>query len=100
MKVNIENLENEILISIEGRLDTVNAVEFEQNIASIKETSMEKIVLDCAQLSYICSSGLRVFLTLQKKSAEKKGNLIIRNMNETIKEIFDMTGFTNLFNFE
>jgi len=100
MKVNIEQQEHETLISIEGRLDTMHAAEFERAANQIKESSMEKVILDCTQLSYISSSGLRIFLSLQKAATTKKGLLIVRNMNDTIKEIFDMTGFTNLFIFE
>ena len=100
MNVNIETKNNEIHVRIEGRLDTVTAPEFDQKMISIKDHSAEKIVLDCAQLSYVSSAGLRSFLTLQKNAQAKGGKIVVRNMSGLIKEVFDMTGFTGLFNFE
>jgi len=88
------------LITVKGRLDTVSAPAFEKALTPVMDGKMKETVIDCAGLDYISSSGLRVFLTLRKAAEAKEGVLIIRNMSENIKEIFDMTGFTNLFIFE
>jgi anti-sigma B factor antagonist/stage II sporulation protein AA (anti-sigma F factor antagonist) len=61
---------------------------------------MKETVIDCAELDYISSSGLRQFLTLQKTASAKQGKLVLKNMKPEIKEIFEMTGFTALFYFE
>jgi len=87
------------IITVKGRLDTVNASDFETKIAPIIAGEMKDIVVDCNELDYISSSGLRQFLTLQKASGTKQGKLTLTGMKDEIKEIFDMTGFTALFNF-
>lgn len=88
------------IITVKGRLDTVNASNFETTIAPIIAGEMKEIVIDCKELDYISSSGLRQFLTLQKTSNAKQGKLTLKGMKPEIKEIFDMTGFTALFLFE
>jgi len=88
------------VITIKGRLDTVSASDFEKAITPILAGEMKEVVLDCTALDYISSSGLRLFLTMQKTADAKQGKLILRGMKAEIKEIFDMTGFSALFCFE
>lgn len=99
MEVKIENNGNTIIAKIIGRLDTVNASQFEKDIASILQGDMADVILDCSEFDYISSSGLRQFLVLQKTATAKKGKLRIQNMKEDIKKVFDITGFTQLFDF-
>jgi len=99
METYISNNETQTVISIKGRLDTVNVSDFEKAIAQIISGEMKDVVVDCSALDYISSSGLRIFLTLQKTANAKQGKLTIKDMKPEIKEIFDMTGFTALFSF-
>jgi anti-anti-sigma factor len=99
MEINISN-GTQTVISISGRLDTVNVSEFENAIASVIAGEMKDVVVDCTALNYISSSGLRNFLILQKSSITKQGKLILKGMKTEIKEVFDMTGFSALFIFE
>ena len=100
LKTEINNTPAGTLIIINGRLDTANAADFEQEISVIRNNDNPNLIIDCTGLTYISSTGLRSFLSLQKEVNSKKGQLRLRNMNEIIKEIFDMTGFTELFIFE
>ena len=88
----------ELTIAITGRLDTTTApqleAEFKQSI-----TGVEKLVLDFASLEYLSSAGLRVLLAAQK-AMNKQGEMIIRNVNETINEIFEVTGFIDILTVE
>ena len=86
-------------ISVAGRLDTVSASDFEKAIAPVIAGDMKDVVLDCSALDYISSSGLRLFLLLQKGANSKQGQLILKSMKPEIKEIFDMTGFSAMFHF-
>jgi anti-sigma B factor antagonist/stage II sporulation protein AA (anti-sigma F factor antagonist) len=88
------------IIAISGRLDTINAPDFERTITPVMESDMTEVILDCTALDYISSAGLRLFLTLQKVSSSKQGKLILRKIKTEIKEIFDMTGFSSIFCFE
>jgi len=86
-----------MLASVNGRLDTPAAVKAQQEIAPLLENADKEIILDCSNMEYISSSGLRLFLTIRKEAGAKGGKVIIRNINEDIKKVFMMTGFFNLF---
>ena len=58
------------------------------------------VILDCTEMNYISSSGLRVFLSMHKEVTSKNGKLIIKNLQPLVKHVFDMTGFSQIFNFE
>ena len=92
------NEENEGLRAIfEGRLDTPAAVKAQQEVEPLIENADKTIILDCTNLEYISSSGLRLFLTIRKEAGSKGGKVIIENINEDIRKVFMMTGFFNLF---
>ena len=88
----------ELTVTIVGRLDTTTApqleAEFKQNINGV-----EKLVLDFADLEYLSSAGLRVILAAQKVM-NKQGEMIIKNVNDTINEIFEVTGFIDILTIE
>ena len=98
MEINI-NDGAQTVIAISGRLDTINAPDFEKAIAPVIAGDMKEVVLDCADLDYISSSGLRLFLTMQKAANAKQGQLTLKGIKPDIKEIFDITGFTSIFCF-
>lgn len=81
---------------VTGRLDTTNSEEFEKKMAPLLEGGNPDIEMDCSELEYISSSGLRLFLTLQKSVNARGGKLIILNMQSAIKDIFNMTGFSRI----
>ncbi len=80
-----------------GRLDTPAAVQAAKDIQPLMEHADKEITLNCTNLEYISSSGLRLFLSLRKEAASKGGKVIIENINDEIKKVFMMTGFYNLF---
>lgn len=79
-----------------GRLDTLAAQEIAPQMDELKNAP-GSLILDCSELSYISSSGLRIFLTLRKAAAEKGGKVIVKNISNDIRSVFMMTGFLNLF---
>lgn len=89
---------NELTIQVEGRLDTVTAPVLEKEIKENVE-SVEKLVLDFAALDYISSAGLRVVLAAQK-IMNKQGEMVVKNVNETVNEIFEITGFCDILTIE
>ncbi len=101
MEVKITKQDNNTtVVRLEGRLDTPTAQEVNQRLLPVQEDASGTIILDCEELTYISSSGLRVFLTLRKAAAMKGGKVIIRNINDNIRNVFMMTGFLNLFDIE
>ena len=88
----------ELTIAIVGRLDTVTAPQLEAEFKG-NVNGVEKLVLDFAELEYLSSAGLRVILAAQKVM-NKQGEMIIKNVNDTINEIFEVTGFIDILTIE
>ena len=100
MKATIQELEEKTLITFIGSLDTAAAIEVEQTLKPITEGEGKDIVIECQELEYIASSGLRILLDLLKKNKAKGHKVTMRNVNDDIKNVFKITGFINLFEFE
>ena len=96
MNVTITNQDNKTLVVLDGRLDTSNANQFQQDIAPLMEGDKPDIDIDCTAMSYTSSQGLRLFLMLQKSVMARGGKMVMRNMNPQVKEVFDITGFSNI----
>ena len=88
----------ELTVTIVGRLDTTTAPQLEAEFKG-SVNGVEKLVLDFAELEYLSSAGLRVILAAQKVM-NKQGEMIIKNVNETINEIFEVTGFIDILTIE
>lgn len=86
-----------VIAKVEGRVDTTNYSELETAIDKIISDGVNNIVLNCEGLSYISSSGLRVFLIFQKKLTAQAGLFHLCKMQPAIKEIFDISGFSTIF---
>ena len=88
----------ELTVTLSGRLDTITAPQLE---AELKQSlpGIEHLVLDFTDLAYLSSAGLRVLLGAQKQM-NKQGDMVVRNVNETIAEIFDVTGFADILTIE
>ena len=97
MSIDIIEKDGGLTAVLSGRLDTPAAVKAQQEIVPLLEQADKEIILDCTDLEYISSSGLRLFLTVRKETAAKGGKVIIKNINDEIKKVFMMTGFFNLF---
>jgi len=80
-----------------GRLDTPASQEIAPQVEALTEAADGTVILDCSEMTYISSSGLRIFLTLRKASSSKGGKIIVKSINNDIRQVFIMTGFLNLF---
>ena len=100
MKTTINEIDGKLLVTLEGELDTVAAVEVEQQLQPLHENEDKDIVFACEKLEYIASSGLRILLSILKKAKSHGHTVTLKGMNDDIKNVFKMTGFINLFNFE
>jgi anti-sigma B factor antagonist len=86
------------VLSLSGRLDAYSATEVEKKLDSLIEASQTRLVIDLEKLEYISSSGLRVFLASLKKVKRQQGDMKLACMKPFIKEVFDIAGFSQLFN--
>lgn len=96
MEVHFTTTEGITLITVQGRIDTITAGDFEAKVTQLTDGS-GNIIIDCAQMDYISSSGLRVFLVLQKRIKAMGGVLKLCSLQPSIKEIFDISGFSTIF---
>ena len=85
-------------LALEGRLDTTTAPQLEAELKQSVE-GVTELALDFGKLEYLSSAGLRVLLSAQKVM-NKQGTMVIKNVNETIMEIFDVTGFADILTIE
>lgn len=96
----ITKTQNETTLTVapEGRLDTVTAPELEKDLKGSLD-GINDLVMDFSHLEYISSAGLRVLLSLFKIMS-KKGSMKIVNINDIVREVFDVTGFSDILNIE
>jgi len=87
-----------LTLVLEGRLDTTTAPLLEAELKDQLE-GVTDLTLDMQDLAYLSSAGLRVILAAQKQM-NKQGSMVIRHVNETIMEIFEVTGFTDILTIE
>ncbi len=97
MKTEITENGNQLIAAFIGRLDTAAAVQTAEDVKPLLEASNREIILECSQLEYISSSGLRIFLSIRKEAAAHGSKVIVRNINADIRQVFMMTGFISLF---
>lgn len=81
-------------LALEGRLDTTTAPQLEAELKS-SLNKVKELSLDFEKLEYISSAGLRVLLSAQKVMS-RQGKMVIRNVNETVREVFEVTGFSDI----
>ena len=98
MTINKKTEGSKLLVSVEGRLDTNTTPEAEKVLMSSLD-NITDLTLDFAKLDYISSAGLRLLLSLQKKM-NVCGSMKILNANDVVKEIFEVTGFSDILTVE
>jgi anti-anti-sigma factor len=94
METKIQKENNATIISVTGRMDAVASPGFEKQLANLIEHGEKDLVIDLGELEYISSAGLRVILTTVKKLKEKEGRLYLCALQDTVKEIFEISGFS------
>ncbi len=98
MEIKQTKKDNELLVTLEGRLDTMTAPQLE---AALKDSldGVVTLTLDMEKLEYISSAGLRVLLSAQKTMV-KQGRMVLIHVNETVMEVFEVTGFSDILSIE
>jgi anti-anti-sigma factor len=99
MEINIKTDAGERTITIKGRLDTLTAPELQPTLLEAVRAD-KRTVLDFDGLEYVSSAGLRVLLMAEKAAKAAGSGLVIRNVSNGIREIFDMTGFSDILTIE
>ena len=100
MKTTIKEIEGKFVAILEGEMDTAAAVEAEEVLKPLYQASGKDVIIDCKGLEYIASSGLRILLGILKGAKATGSKVILRDVNDDIKNVFKLTGFISLFDFE
>lgn len=99
MEINVQTNGAEMVVSLDGRLDTNTAPALEEKLGTQLE-SVDSLILDLEKLRYISSAGLRILLSTQKKMNAKKGKMVLKHVNEMNMEVFEVTGFLDILTVE
>ena len=86
-----------VLLGLEGRLDTLSSRTLDTHLKELIEGNTHQILIDFSQLEFISSSGLRVLLSLGKQINRLKGSLALCTLQDRVMDVFDMAGFSTLF---
>ncbi|MCR4860211.1 MAG: STAS domain-containing protein [Bacteroidales bacterium] len=98
MEIDItQTSDQQMLACLKGRLDTPASLEAAESFRPLMDNADRELVMDCRDLTYISSSGLRLFLSLRKAAAAKGGKVILRSINADVRQVFAMTGLLSLF---
>ena len=99
MEVKFNKQDSTLTVAISGNIDTVTAPELDtklqENLSGIKD-----LILDFAAVDYISSAGLRVILMANQQMEDVDGNMTVKNVNDDVRDVFEMTGFDSLLNLE
>lgn len=96
MEIKVLNQNEEIVVAIEGRIDTITASELEHAVQPYFSQIGITLVFDCEKVSYVSSSGLRIILMAHKQVTAKGGKFIVRNLTPEVRSVIDMTGFSRI----
>ena len=100
MNTTFREEDGKYIATLEGRLDTAAAEKTAQELAPLNDCTGHDIVIDCSKLEYISSSGLRILLNIRKNAGSRGSKVTICHINNDIRKVFQMTGFTSLFTIE
>ena len=100
MNARIEEIDGKYLATLEGEMDTAAALEAEEVLKPIYNSEGKGVIIDCTNLEYIASSGLRILLSILKGAKANGSKVVMRGMNDDIKNVFKLTGFISIFDFE
>jgi len=99
MNVTIQEQDGNMVAILEGNLNTAAAAETEKAMSPLNDVEGKDIIIDCTDLEYISSAGLRIFLGILQNVEEKGVHVYIKGVNDAVNDVFIITGFSNIFEF-
>lgn len=97
MNITINEQEGKLVAVLEGDLDNVASTQAERNLAPVFDCTDKDVMIDCTDLNYISSSGLRILLNIYKHTRTNGHNAILKGLKDDVKEVFQISGFLQLF---
>lgn len=100
MNTSFEEINGKYVATLKGEMDTAAAVEAEEVLKPLYQSNGKDVIIDCTELEYIASSGLRILLSILKGAKASGSKVVMKGVNDDIKNVFKLTGFISLFEFE
>ena len=100
MNTKIEEIDGKYVATLEGEMDTAAALEAEEVLKPLYTSNGKNVIIDCTRLEYIASSGLRILLGILKSAKTSGSKVVMKGVNDDIKNVFKLTGFISIFEFE
>ena len=100
MNTSIEEIDGKFIATLVGEMDTAAATEAEEVLKPLYKSNGIDVIIECKDLEYIASSGLRILLSILKGAKSTGSRVVMRNVNDDIKTVFKLTGFITIFDFE
>ena len=100
MNTRIEEIDGKYVATLVGEMDTAAAMEAEEILKPLYDSNGKDVIIDCKGLEYIASSGLRILLSILKCANANGSKVIMRSVNDDIMNVFKLTGFISIFEFE
>ena len=97
MDISEDRKADAVILALSGKLDATAAKNFEEKILAVIDAGAQRLVVDLAQLEYISSSGLRVFLLAAKRLQGAQGKIVLCALQDHIRQVFDLAGFSSIF---
>ena len=96
MDISEDRKADAVILALSGKLDATTAKTFEDKILAVINSGAQRLVVDLAQLEYVSSSGLRVFVVAAKKLQPTNGKVSLCGLQDQIREVFDLAGFSSI----
>lgn len=100
MNTKVQVLDDKILVSLSGEFDTAAAEEMEKSLQPLLDCGAKDIFIDCTELDYISSRGLRILLVFLKNAKANGSRLVLQNVNDEVRDVLELTGFVTIFEIE
>ena len=100
METKFEEINGKYVATLNGEMDTAAAVEAEKIPKPLYQSNGKDVIIDCKNLEYIASSGLRILLGILKGAKASGSRVVLKDVNDDIKNVFKLTGFISIFEFE
>ena len=100
MNTTIEEIDGKYVATLKGEMDTAAAVEAEEVLKPLYQSNGKDVIINCTELEYIASSGLRILLSILKGAKASGSKVVMKGVNDDIKNVFKLTGFISIFEFE
>ena len=100
MNTKIEEIDGKYVATLVGEMDTAAAVEAEEVLKPLYNSNGKDVIIECADREYIASSGLRILLSILKGAKTTGSKVVMKGVNDDIKNVFKLTGFISVFTFE